>query len=169
MSGISNNSRPKRKITATEKVVNPSNASTPALASHQAAATAAAAKRLAAAKLPSARSPECIGGRGVEEGSVNIAHTGETTDHTENAFGGDVSKKFAAGNSSCAGNSSSRVNKLKTLDTVYLTNSEFAADRGENSMSDSTGSTKTHHKEKKKHGNYALTQVGNRSHRRQII
>jgi hypothetical protein len=39
--------RPRRKITATDKVTDPNNASTPALPSHQAAAAAAEAKRLA--------------------------------------------------------------------------------------------------------------------------
>ncbi|KAF8523574.1 hypothetical protein JB92DRAFT_2827300 [Gautieria morchelliformis] len=37
MSGITNSSRPKCRITATEKVTDPSNASVPALASHAAA------------------------------------------------------------------------------------------------------------------------------------
>ncbi|KAF8517114.1 hypothetical protein JB92DRAFT_2829106 [Gautieria morchelliformis] len=99
------------------------------------------AKHLAAAKLPSAPSPECIGGRAVE-GSGNTPHTSETTDHTENALGGVVAKKPAAGNNS------SHLNKWKTLDIVELTDSEFAADEGENS-SDSTGSTKTQCKKKK--------------------
>ena len=42
-----NSARPKRKITATDKVTNPSNEAVPALASHKAAADAAEAKRLA--------------------------------------------------------------------------------------------------------------------------
>ncbi|KAF8483263.1 hypothetical protein JB92DRAFT_3148955 [Gautieria morchelliformis] len=78
--------------------------------------------RLAAAKLPSAPSPECIGGRAVE-GSGNTSHTGETTGHTEDALGGDVAKKLAAGNNS------SRMNKRKTLDIVELTDSELHANR----------------------------------------
>ncbi|KAF8525301.1 hypothetical protein JB92DRAFT_3109017 [Gautieria morchelliformis] len=106
MSGITNNSRPKRKTTTTEKVIDPSNAPVPAFASHQAATSPAAAK------LPSAPSPESI----------------------ENALGGDVAKRLAADNSS------SRANKRKTLDIVELTDSELAADEGEN-PSDSTGST----------------------------
>ncbi|KAF8527233.1 hypothetical protein JB92DRAFT_2826308 [Gautieria morchelliformis] len=69
---------------------------------------------------------------------------GALVDRISNALGGDVSKQLAAGNSS------SLVNKWKTLDTVEFTDSEFAADEGENS-SYSTGSTKTHCKKKKKH------------------
>ncbi|KAF8509389.1 hypothetical protein JB92DRAFT_2831978 [Gautieria morchelliformis] len=120
MSGITNSSRPKRRITATEKVTDPSNASVPALASH------AAAKRLAAARLPSAPSPESIGEPAAEEGSAQT--TGETTED----------------------NSSSRVNKRKTLDILELTDPELAADDRENS-SDSTGGTKTQHKKKQRH------------------
>ncbi|KAF8506307.1 hypothetical protein JB92DRAFT_3098434 [Gautieria morchelliformis] len=120
MSGITNSSRPKRRITATEKVTDPSNVSVLALASH------AAAKRLAVARLPSAPSPESIGEPAAEEGSAQT--TGETTED----------------------NSSSRVNKRKTLDILELTDSELAADERENS-SDSTGSTKTQHKKKQRH------------------
>ncbi|KAF8504072.1 hypothetical protein JB92DRAFT_3098699 [Gautieria morchelliformis] len=116
MSGITNSSRPKRRITGTEKVTDPGNASVPALASHT------AAKRLAAARLPSAPSPESIGEPAAEEGSA------QTTED----------------------NSSSRVNKRKTLDNLELTDSEIAADERENS-SDSTGGTKTQHKKKQRH------------------
>ncbi|KAF8502998.1 hypothetical protein JB92DRAFT_2833510 [Gautieria morchelliformis] len=103
MSGITNSSRPKRRITATEKVTDPSNASVLALASH------AAAKRLATPRLPSAPSPESISELAAEEGSAQT--TGETTED----------------------NSSSCMNKRKTLDIHELTNSELAPDERENS------------------------------------
>ncbi|KAF8508987.1 hypothetical protein JB92DRAFT_3144840 [Gautieria morchelliformis] len=96
MSGITNSSRPKRRITATQKVTDP------------------------------APSPESIGEPAAEEGSAQT--TGETTED----------------------NSSSRVNKRKTLDILELTDSELAADERENS-GDSTGSTKTQHKKKERH------------------
>ncbi|KAF8520553.1 hypothetical protein JB92DRAFT_2895002, partial [Gautieria morchelliformis] len=64
-------------------------------------------------RLPSAPSPESIGEPAAEEGSAQT--TGETTED----------------------NSSSRVNKRKTLDIFELTDSELAADERENS-SDST-------------------------------
>ncbi|KAF8510980.1 hypothetical protein JB92DRAFT_3118508 [Gautieria morchelliformis] len=108
MSGITNNSRPKRRITATEKVTNPCNVSIPALASH------AAAKHLAAAKLPSAPLPESICEPAAEEGSAgNSSQTGETTED----------------------NSSSYVNKRKTLDIVELTDSELAPAREKSPVS----------------------------------
>ncbi|KAF8483061.1 hypothetical protein JB92DRAFT_3101804 [Gautieria morchelliformis] len=102
MSGITNSSQPKRRITATEKVTDPSNV------------------------LPSAPSPESIGEPAAEEGSAQT--TGETTED----------------------NSSSRVNKRKTLDILELTDSELAAGKRENS-NDSIGSTKTQHKKKQRH------------------
>jgi hypothetical protein len=95
MSGT--NSRPKRKIIATEKVTDPSNTTVPALASHQAAASAAAAKCLIAGKLPSAPSPESIGELAVEKASGgNALQTGDTADKTcpEKTLGRDMVKNL---------------------------------------------------------------------------
>ena len=126
MSGTINNFRPKRKIIATEKVTDPSNASVPALASHQAAASAAAAKRLITAKLPSAPSPESIGESAVEKASGgNILETSDTADKTcpEKTLGRDVVKSITG-----SGNSS-RVNKRKAVDIVELTESDEPSHR----------------------------------------
>ncbi|KAF8489212.1 hypothetical protein JB92DRAFT_3129545 [Gautieria morchelliformis] len=137
-------SRPKRKITATEKVTDPSNASVPALASHQAAASAAAAKWLAAARLPSAPSSESIDELAVEGESSGTPQFGDTADPTgtENTPGGEAAKELPGSQTS------SRVNKRKTVDILDLTDSDF--DEG-GKTSDSTGSSKTQHKRKQEH------------------
>ncbi|KAF8484310.1 hypothetical protein JB92DRAFT_3131662 [Gautieria morchelliformis] len=137
-------SHPKHKITATEKVTDPSNASVLALASHQAAASAAAAQWPATAKLPSVPSSESIDESAVKGESSGTPQIGDTADPTgtENTPGGEVAKDLPGSHTS------SRVNKWKTVDIVDLTDSDF--DEG-GKTSDSIGSSKTQHKRKQGH------------------
>ncbi|KAF8532053.1 hypothetical protein JB92DRAFT_3092050 [Gautieria morchelliformis] len=74
--------------------------SVPALASHQAAASGCRCKMSRRGKkLPSAPLPKGTGcGGGICRG--NTFQTGEATDKTENALGGDVAKKLAGSNNS---------------------------------------------------------------------
>ena len=80
--------RPKHRITATDRVTNPSNASVPVLSSHQAAADAAEAKRLADAQLLEVAGAPTLapGGTSTSTFFSDIARNKRNTDDAELSF-----------------------------------------------------------------------------------
>src|SRR6202040_4113880 len=92
--------RPKRRITATDKVTNPSNASVPVLSSHQAVADAAEAKCVADAQLLEAAAGAPTLALGDPSASTtffsNLSRNKRNADNAELSFSDDGEKSAIA-------------------------------------------------------------------------
>ncbi|KAF8462653.1 amidase signature domain-containing protein [Gautieria morchelliformis] len=119
MSGITNSSRPKHRITATER------SPTPAMCPFRHLLHMLLPNGSPRPDCPPLHLPESIGELAAEEGSAQT--TGETTED----------------------NSSSCVNKRKMLDILELTDSELAADERENSSDSTGSTKTQHKKKQR--------------------